>query len=255
MNKDSNILAEKYYNISEMISSDVKDRAEKAVASAAGREKILKNEIYDLKAKIGNLNSTLKRMDREKRTGGEYSEFKYDGLFKQKERAKRELEYKNRELENIYKAREAGKLKTPDPEPKKPFRLPKGSSYITNRIKGEVGRVKDAGVAKYKEMQAQGKENVDYRNRSRMYASEFLKGEQSYQDLNKRYGVDDTEMYNLLKKARIPVTAFGMYRGKGSGIDVYKDYINKYNPAPIQKLGRGIKSFANYFRGKKKPEA
>ena len=34
-----------------------------------------------------------------------------------------------------------------------------------------------------------------------------------------------------------------------------KDYINKYNPAPIQKLGRGVKSFANYFRGKKKPEA
>jgi len=255
VNKDSNILAEKYYNISEMISSGVKDRAEKAVASAAGREKILKNEIYDLKAKISNFYSTLKKMDEEKRTGGEYSESTYSELFNKTKRAERELNDKNRELENIYKARKAGKLKTPDPEPKKPFRLPKGSSYITNRIKGEVGRLKDAGVAKYKEMQAQGKENVDYRNRSRLYASEFLKGEQSYQDLNNRYGIDETQMYDLLKKARIPVTAFGMYRGQGAGIDVYKDYINKYKPAPMQKLGRGIKSFANYFRGKKKPEA
>jgi len=113
----------------------------------------------------------------------------------------------------------------------------------------------ETGIDQYKKNKAQGKENVDYRNRSRLYASEFLKGEQSYQDLNKRYGVDETQMYDLLKKARIPVTAFGMYRGKGPGIDVYKDYINKYNPAPIQKLGRGIKSFANYFKGKKKPEA
>lgn len=96
----------------------------------------------------------------------------------------------------------------------------------------------------------------DVKNASRLYATEFLKGEQSYQDLNNRYGIDDAEMYDLLKKARIPVTAFGMYRGKaGRGVDVYNDYINKYKPAPMQKLGRGIKSFANYFKGKKKPEA
>ncbi len=96
----------------------------------------------------------------------------------------------------------------------------------------------------------------DAKNASRLYATEFLKGEQSYQDLNKRYEIDETQMYDILKKARIPVTAFGMYRGKaGRGVDVYNDYINKYKPAPIQKLGRGIKSFANYFRGKKKPEA
>lgn len=114
----------------------------------------------------------------------------------------------------------------------------------------------DAGKEKYKEMQAQSKESAQYKNRSKMYASEFLKGEQSYQDLNDRYGIDETEMYNLLKKARIPVTAFGIYRGKaGRGVDVYNDYINKYKPAPMQKLGRGIKSFANYFKGKKKPEA
>ena len=96
----------------------------------------------------------------------------------------------------------------------------------------------------------------DAKNTSRLYATEFLKGEQSYQDLNNRYGIDDAQMYDLLKKARIPVTAFGMYRGKaGRGVDVYNDYINKYKPAPMQKLGRGIKSFANYFKGKKKPEA
>ena len=114
----------------------------------------------------------------------------------------------------------------------------------------------EMGVDQYNINKSKGEENINYKNRSRMYASEFLKGEQSYQDLNKLYGVDETQMYDLLKKARIPVTAFGMYRGKaGRGVDVYNDYINKYKPAPIQKLGRGIKSFANYFRGKKKPEA
>ena len=134
-------------------------------------------------------------------------------------------------------------------------------SPILKKAKENWPSIKDLGAAygTYKAgkdyFDKRSKAASDAKNTSRLYATEFLKGEQSYQDLNNRYGIDETQMYDLLKKARIPVTAFGMYKGKGSGIDVYKDYINKYKPAPMQKLGRGIKSFANYFRGKKKPEA
>ncbi len=143
--------------------------------------------------------------------------------------------------------------------PPTPGRYDKAKAFAKKAAlkSGEIAKKGyEAGKEKYADMQAQSKDSAQYKNRSRLYASEFLKGEQSYQDLNKRYGVDEAQMYDLLKKARIPVTAFGMYRGKaGRGVDVYKDYINKYNPAPMQQLGRGIKSFANYFRGKKKPEA